>query len=398
MACPLNATTGFQTIQGQINGGILESIQVNGSPGIISFAPRQVAPALVSGHIDESTNNTVTIKGHKYTLYSTQLCEPTHRGGFSLPGEQKTPVLEVVLTCFAKLDARFATFPSMVLLIIPIYQSANQEKNAAYLKQLLHSDEPAANLQTLFYQSESDLQAKSIQYNMCVDLVDPGNFNSKYSLNALVLYFPSGCTITQQTAAELGAALKSDAVAPTYRIPPAILGSWATVLTYSVEENGSKTPSTVSREGYIPTTPIAASSDPFKNIFQYYTKPPSLASKYDANSSPTTYGTTNQYKCMPLNQEVSVSGDSVIPTNAATLEQILKDREAIKANEIGSSGITLGLVGLIVGLIIGVILIIAIVAYGVAYLTGYSPDDLALRQSIALARGQPITAAVTPVI
>ena len=369
MACSLNATTGFQTIQGQVDTGVLESISLNTYPGLISFAPRQVPPGTVGAHVDESTNNTVTIKGQVYTLYSTQLCEPTHKNGFSLPGETKVPVLELILTCFKKLNSKFSTFPNLVLLILPIYESVNQEENAGYLKQLVNSDEQAANLQTLFYQSENDLRAKSIQYNMCIDLVDPANYSSQSSLNALILYFPNGCTVTQQTMVGLRGKGVTD-----YRLPPAILESWATVMTYTVEQDGTKTPSNISKEGYISKTPIAAGSDKFKNTFQYFTKPPMLSGKYNAATNPTQIA-TDQFKCFPLNEAVSVSGNYVVPTSTTNLKETLRQKAEQRANEL-VPGITFGDIGMYLGIIIGVIVLVAVIGLVVAFVGGSTQDQI----------------------
>jgi hypothetical protein len=369
MACPLNATTGFQTIQGQVDTGVLESISLNTYPGLISFAPRQVPPGTVGAHVDESTNNTVTIKGQVYTLYSTQLCEPTHRGGFGLPGETKVPVLELVLTCFKKLNSKFSTFPNLVLLILPIYESVNQEENAGYLQQLVYSDVKAANLQTLFYQSENDLRAKSIQYNMCIDLVDPANYSSLSSLNALVLYFPNGCTVTQRTMEGLKAKGVTD-----YRLPPAILEAWATVMTYTVEQNGTKTPSNISKEGFIPKTPMPAGSDKFKNTFQYYTKPPMLTGKYNAATSPSQIA-TDKFQCFPLNEAVSVSGDYVVPTSATNLKETLRQKAEQRASEL-VPGITFGDIGMYIGIVVGVIVLVAIFTLAVSFLGGSTQEQI----------------------
>ena len=198
MACPLNATTGFQILQGQIDTGVLTSIREETYPGIISFSPRQVPPTLVGGTIDESTANTIQIKGITYKLTSTQICNPTHKT-FTLPGAKNVPVLDLVLTFYVKTKSTSANYANMVLMILPIYES-NQESYSAYLNQLLDTTLPAANLQTLFYASPTDTSAKSIQYSMCIDIV---NGATKSNLNTLVLYFPRGCTVTQQHSALL---------------------------------------------------------------------------------------------------------------------------------------------------------------------------------------------------
>ena len=386
MACPLNATTGFQILQGQITTSILDKITVPTSPGTISFMPRQIPPTLINGNVEESDGNTINIKGITYTLISTQICQPTHRGGFQIPGQQKTPELELVLTCFKKPVSANSNNPAMVLLIIPIY-SSNQESNGGYINQLLDSDQPAANLQSIFYQTETDLRAKSIQYNLCIDLVNPANFNTKTSLSTLVLYFPMGCTVTLQTIANL----KAKEGLTDYRIPPAILQPYATVMTYSVELDGSKTPSSISSEGYVPTTLIQASSEQFGNLFEYHEKPPALASKFNESACP--YYQTTQYKCVPFDKVKDLSGNYVIPENAQTLSDKLEVQNQIRANEV-STGITLSSLGTGFGILIAIVVGICLLFFLIAWLNGSTPDQL--RAAAAAAAMRAASAGGTP--
>jgi hypothetical protein len=372
MACPLNATTGFQILQGQIDTGVLTSIREETYPGIISFSPRQVPPTLVGGTIDESTANTIQIKGITYKLTSTQICNPTHKT-FTLPGAKNVPVLDLVLTFYVKTKSTSANYANMVLMILPIYES-NQESYSAYLNQLLDTTLPAANLQTLFYASPTDTSAKSIQYSMCIDIV---NGATKSNLNTLVLYFPRGCTVTQQHSA----LLKSNNVTD-YRVPPVILEPWETVMSYTIQPDGTKVPSNMSREGYIPTTQIAI--DSFKKICQYLTQPPKLPSQYNSNVSPSY---TNQFQCVPLDQ-VTVSGEQVIFDSGTgpTMDKKLKMMDEIRQGELASGVITVDVILYIMAAIFGVLLLGGLLIWFFTYLSAIDDETYAILQAARTAR------------
>jgi hypothetical protein len=377
MACPLNATTGFQILQGQIDTGVLASIREETYPGIISFSPRQVPPSLVGGLIDESTANTIQIKEITYKLTSTQICNPTHRT-FTLPGAQKAPVLDLVLTFYAKTNSKSANYYNMVLMILPIYES-NQESYSAYLDQLVDSTLPAANLQTLFYASPTDQSATSIRYSMCIDIV---NGSTKSSLNTLVLYFPRGCTVTQQHST----LLKSNNITD-YRIPPVILDPWETVMTYTIQPDGTKVPSNRSREGYIPTTQIAI--DTFKRICQYLPQPPKLPSAFNSNISPSY--STNQFQCIPIDQ-VTISGEKVLFDSGTgpTLDKKLKMMDEIREGEL-ASGITTTSIILYAVIAFLVLLVGSLLIWFFTYLSAIDDDTYKILQASKVAKSAKAT-------
>jgi hypothetical protein len=376
MACPLNATTGFQILQGQIDSGVLASIREEAYPGTIAFSPRQVPPTLVGGTIDESTGNTIQIKGITYKLMSTQICNPTHKT-FLLPGAKNAPVLDLVLTFYAKTNSSSTNYANMVLMILPIYES-NQESYSAYLNQLFDTTLPAANLQTLFYSTPTDTSAKSIQYSMCIDIV---NGATKSNLNTLVLYFPRGCAVTQQHSALLKSKNVTD-----YRVPPAILQPWETVMAYTIQPDGTKVPSNMSFEGYVPTTQIAI--DSFKKICQYLTLPPKLPSAYNSNVSPSY--PTSQFQCVPLEQ-VTISGEKVMFDSGTgpTMDKKLKMMDEIRQGELASGVITVDIILYIMLAIFGVLLLGGGLVWFFTYLSSIDDETYKILQATKAARGAP---------
>lgn len=396
MACPSNATTGFQIIQGTIPQTTLESISLDTYPATLFFAPRQVPPLLhaTNGVIDENLGgNTIKVNQNKYLLHEVRLCNPINRFGFGIVGAPNVaPSLELILTFYSKLDELNKTYPKLILLSIPIYESSsNQEVNATYLKQLVVSDAPAASLQSLFYQSESDTQAKSLSYKMCINLLDSNN--QPYSLQAMILNFPNGCTVGSSILNALKGSTSS--LITDYKIPPAILDSYMTV-QYTIAPDGTRSPTAPSSEGYISSTPITVTDANFTNLFQYYLQPPRLSSKYDSNTSPASYFSTDQYKCVPLGEDMYVSDPSggkryVVPVNAKTMEQTLAEQQTIKEAD-SLTGIDWGLIGIV----IVALLLLAILIVGFGFLAAYanSPTQEMVNAVTAATAAASATAAV----
>jgi len=360
MACPLDATTGFQTLQGPIGPTLLSDIAVKQAPFIITFAPRQTPPALVGNHVDESTDNIILMKGERYRLMDVQICTPTHDQGIKTE-TQKPPELDLVLTFYCTRPANIMA-PKLLLVIFPIYVS-NEESRAGYLRQLIDTNQPAASIQTLMYdKDEKDTKAASFEYLMCIDLVNPDNFKSTMSLNAIIFYFPVGCTINQQHLETF----KKDAT--YYRLPPALLDGFATVMTYDVV-NGVKSVGSISTEGQIPSSSISVTPNAlghsFTSIFQYNLKPPALSSNFDKNSCP--YYKTSQYKCVPFNQMSDLSGEYVVPKDATTLDNIIKERDELVAGEKGDVILSWQAILGWIGGVIGGLLLLAAIYFGFSY-------------------------------
>lgn len=139
--CPSDINTGFIEIIGPINPIDLKTIEINSYPLSISFAPRTTIPSLVGNRIDESAENTISYKGDRFSLIDTQICSATHKG-YTLPGLNKSPVAELILSFNAKTTASSLQQLSGVLMCIPIYESSAPSHNA-YLSQLINAEAPS---------------------------------------------------------------------------------------------------------------------------------------------------------------------------------------------------------------------------------------------------------------
>ena len=139
----------------------------------------------------------------------------------------------------------------------------------------------------------------------------------------------------------------------------------------------------MSRDGFIPTTLIAATYEEFGKIVQYNLKPPALSSNFDKNSCP--YYKTTQYKCVPFSQ-MSVSGDYVVPKDAATLDKILKERDELNAAGIGVPGLSMETILGIVGGMIGGIIVIGLIIFLILWSNAPDPAEIGIRRAAMASR------------
>ena len=91
MYCPSDVNTGFIELVGPIQQQDLTNISIKSYPLSISFAPRTTIPSLIGNRIDESTENTCTFKGQRFSLVDVQICSITNKG-YILPGNTSRPV------------------------------------------------------------------------------------------------------------------------------------------------------------------------------------------------------------------------------------------------------------------------------------------------------------------
>lgn len=143
MYCPSDVNTGFIQLVGPIQQTDLNSITVKSYPLSISFAPRTTIPSLIGNRIDESTENTCTYKGTRFSLVDVQICQVTNKG-YTLPGQTSPPVAELILSFSANTAATDLTTLSGILLCVPIFDSGNQS-HSDYLNQLINPSTPACN-------------------------------------------------------------------------------------------------------------------------------------------------------------------------------------------------------------------------------------------------------------
>lgn len=141
--CPLDVNTGIIELVGPINHTELQSIENRGSPFSISFAPRTTVPSLIGNRIEETSENTITIKGDRYSLVDVQICSSLHKG-YILPFMNEAPIAELILSFTPKTIPSSLQQLSGALLCIPIYDTGFPNHNQ-YLSQLIHSDAPSCN-------------------------------------------------------------------------------------------------------------------------------------------------------------------------------------------------------------------------------------------------------------
>jgi len=143
MYCPSDVNTGFIQLVGPIQQQDLNNITVKSYPLSISFAPRTTIPTLIGNRIDESTENTCTYKGQRFSLVDTQICSVTNKG-YILPGQTDQPVAELIISFTANTATTDLSSLSGILLCIPIYDSGTLS-HADYLNQLIDPSVPSCD-------------------------------------------------------------------------------------------------------------------------------------------------------------------------------------------------------------------------------------------------------------
>jgi hypothetical protein len=143
MYCPSDVNTGFIELVGPIQQLDLNSITVKSYPLSISFAPRTVTPSLIGNRIDESTENTCTYRGKRFSLVDVQICSVANKN-YKLPGNTDTPVAELILSFSANSSASDLAELSGILLCVPIYDSG-APSHADYLNQLIDPSIPSCD-------------------------------------------------------------------------------------------------------------------------------------------------------------------------------------------------------------------------------------------------------------
>jgi hypothetical protein len=141
MYCPPDVNTGFIQLVGPIQQQDLNNITVKNYPLSISFAPRTTIPTLIGNRIDESTENTCTYKGKRFSLVDIQICSVTNKG-YILPGQSKEPVAELIMSFSANNNGSDLSQLSGILLCVPIYDSGNPS-HSEYLNQLIPPSFPS---------------------------------------------------------------------------------------------------------------------------------------------------------------------------------------------------------------------------------------------------------------
>lgn len=330
MYCPSDVNSGFIELAGPILPQYIDKIKVDSYPLSISFSPRTTKPSIMGNRVDESSENTCSYRGKKFSLNGgIQICSVTNKN-YLFAGQNKPSIAEIIMT----FSANNSSQPGLdgILLCIPIYDSASPS-HAAYLEQLVSPDEhhTIASMQTIFYENSSDNSQVSIAYKTCVEIVSDKDEVSTKSLYVVV--FPNGVRILQKDYQSLlslmGGKLSS------YQLPAALRDGASTIKMYKFDDDGNKIPTLASSSGEMYTTTLSSCSDDFSNRFEYFSKPPLLpTSQFSKDICP--YYTTQQYKCVPFNQLQDLSGNYVIPGNK-TLETILAEQQLVKEKQLGKT-------------------------------------------------------------
>jgi hypothetical protein len=143
MFCPSDVNTGFIQLVGPIQQQDLNTITVKSYPLSISFAPRTTVPTLLGNRIDESTENTCTYRGQRFSLVDVQLVSSVSKG-YILPGQTNQQVAELVLSFSANNAVQDLSSLAGILMCIPIYDSG-APNHADYLNQLIDPDFPSCS-------------------------------------------------------------------------------------------------------------------------------------------------------------------------------------------------------------------------------------------------------------
>jgi hypothetical protein len=176
MFCPSDVNTGFIQLVGPIQQQDLNTITVKSYPLSISFAPRTTPPSLIGNRIDESTENTCTYRGQRFSLVDVQICSPVSKG-YTLPGQTNEPVAELMLSFSSNKAIEDLSTLSGIIMCIPIYDSG-VPRHADYINQLIDTDIPSCNYTHLVgseytggdYNNIPNLSLASCIKNCCDDV------------------------------------------------------------------------------------------------------------------------------------------------------------------------------------------------------------------------------------
>ena len=194
--------------------------------------------------------------------------------------------------------------------------------------------------ESIFYEWDGDTTQQSLVYNTTFETIE----NSRLLLNSLyVVVFPTGIRLAPAMYQQLVLQMRSADSSvintwPVYQVPLKIRDYKNTVTQFKYDSSGNKIATATSNIGVIYTTPIASSSDSFRDRFQWFMKPPLRTGNSKSktfNSEKCPYYKTSEYKCVPFNQLHDLSGSTqdayVIPGNMS-LKNILDDKSSSKIN------------------------------------------------------------------
>jgi hypothetical protein len=360
MYCPSDVNSGFIELAGPILPQYIDKIKIDSYPLSISFSPRTTPPSMLGNRIDESSDNTCSYRGKKFSLNGgIQICSVTNKN-YIFAGQNNPPIAELIMSFAANSPSQSDL--AGILLCVPIYDAATPS-HAAYLQQIVNPDDypNTASIQTIFYENSNDTSQVSIAYKTCVEVI-ANERDGVYTKSIYVVVFPNGIRISQKDYQDLLAQMGGEL--QEYQLPVSIRDGAYTVKMYKFDDEGNKIPTQFS-DGELYTTVISSCSDDFNNRFEYFSKPPLLPTTQFAKDI-CPYYTTQQYKCVPFNQLQDLSGNYVIPGNKS-LETILSEQQLMKDKQLGKTApkMTTADIEIMVAGIIG-----GIVALGLAIKVG----------------------------
>lgn len=190
MYCPPDVNTGFIQLVGPILQQDLNSITVKSYPLSIAFAPRTTPPTLIGNRIDESTENTCTYKGNRFTLVDTQICSVMNKG-YQLPGSKNEPQAELIMSFSANSAVSSLSQLSGILLCVPIY--TGEPSHNEYLNQVIIGDPPSCKYttqQSMEYSGTPTNSLNNYTLSQCIDFCcgDPKCLAYTYKNNTCLTY------------------------------------------------------------------------------------------------------------------------------------------------------------------------------------------------------------------
>lgn len=353
--CPVGVATGIVTLKGPVSPDTAMTIMVNNPPFTFAPAPRNTPPTMIGNKIEDSYENTVIYKSNKYGMaHVVQICAPMHTGYPSRSGA--LPVAELIIA-FSNTKLT-GSFPSGILLCVPIYESS-AESHVAYINQLINSTAPVASLQTIFFENKNDNTQYSMGYQTCIEVA--GGSAPTYTItnyNLFVLVFSEGIKISSKSFQSLVSKITGGpgGKLPQFQLPPALRDGSPTVSAYTFDNNGNKIQTAVSQEGYLYTTQVSTGTDDFSNRFEIF-PPPKLSSSSNTmfNESCPYYKST-QYKCVPFDRIQNMAGKYVIPEGTQLSKIISGQNKTMSADMSSSGGISTSTIETAVAAVGGIIL------------------------------------------
>lgn len=347
--CPLGALSGLVKLTGPITQQILFNISTNDSPPLqLSIGARSTPPSLLSGNINDTTNNSCIYKNKKYDIINIQLCLPQHTG-YKLPSRSDSPSAEMIITCHNP-----SANPEIILLCVLIYNTGTAS-NDIYMRTVLHHNNTEITTTTL--ESIFTEEQPSFGYSTCFQTQQNTEIIKSYNLYVLV--FPKGIYLNNQDYATISSSISS---LTSYTVPSNIT-TRPIISSYTLNNSGIQP--TDNQKMY--TTTILTSSNDFQYKYEYFMKE---IIPLTSGTERKKYYKTSQYKCVPFNREENLQFRTgqiyVTPGETNDSLQTVLDRNNIVKTKENYNVAQANIVGDNISKVIGGIIIV-LAACGIFY-------------------------------